>query len=171
MAGTPRKTKPVAAKVINQATRNRRRENAQAYGELVRLAAENRIEYPGGSVTAVEVLQELLDRSTGNWRWAAGQLDLVPPSQFWVQKVDAQGNVLVEPCKWYQLERAAASEVERLAGMMVQLDIDERHVRVEEARAVLVVAAVRDAARDAGLEPAQVQRLGASLRKRLEVAA
>ena len=175
MAGTPKKNakagKPVAARVINQGTRNRTKEARRAYGELVRLAADNRLDYPASNIAAVEVLQELLDRATGNWRWASGQLDVVPASDFWVQKIDAQGNVLVEPCKWYQLERAAAGEVERLAGMMAQLGIDERLVQVEEARAVMLVSAVRDAAREAGLNAGQVRALGASLRSKLELAA
>lgn len=175
MAGQPRKNarlgRPVPAKVISQAARNRSKENKKAYGELVRLAAENKIDYPVNKVAAIDVLQELLDRCTGNWRWAAGQLDLVPPGQFWVQKIDAQGNVLVEPCKWYQLERAAASEVERLAGMVVQLGIDERLVKVEEAKAVLLISAVRDAAREAGIPANQVRALGSALRDKLEQAA
>lgn len=174
MAGQPRtsaKRGPVPAKVINRAAKHRSFENKKAYGELVRLAAENKLDYPTTPVAAVDVLQELLDRSTGNWRWAAGQLDLVSAADFWVQKIDAQGNVLVEPNKWYQLERAAASEVERLAGMMAQLGIDERLVKVEEARAVLLISAVREAAREAGISANQVRALGSALRSRLEAAA
>jgi hypothetical protein len=100
-------------------------------------------------------------------RYAASEVDKLSPDEFWVQKVDAQGNTLVEPNKWYQLEERCREEVGKLAGLMSQLGIAERQVQVEEARAMLVVAAIRDAARDAGLTQAQTRALGSALRTRL----
>lgn len=68
------------------------------------------------------------------------------------------------------MEREARIEVEKLASMMTQLGIAERVVRVQEAQATLVIAAVREAAIDAGLSHDQVRSLGASLRDRLDTA-
>lgn len=115
-----------------------------------------------------EVMQECLDRAVGGMRYAASEVDKLEPDEFWVSKYDAQGNRLTEPNKWYQLELTCREEVERLAGMMAQLGLAERAVRVEEAKAALVLSAIRDAARDAGLSQTQMRALGAGLRDRLE---
>jgi len=118
--------------------------------------------------TVATALQECLERATGNMRYAASEVDKLGPDEFWVEKFDAQGNRLVEPNKWYQLEAECRAEVEKLAGMMAGLGIAERMVQVEEAKAALLVAAIRDAAREAGLNGAQVRKLGSALRARLE---
>lgn len=122
-------------------------------------------------MSSAEVLQECLDRVVGGMRYAASEVDKLSPDEFWVYKIDAQGNRLTEPNKWYQLEVQCREEVERLAGMMSQLGIAERQVQVEEARAVLIISAIRDAAREAGIPQKQVRALGQGLRERLEVAA
>lgn len=69
------------------------------------------------------------------------------------------------------MEREARQEVEKLASMMTQLGIAERVVRVQEAQAVLVVAAIREAAIETGLSQDQVRRLGEAIRGRLDDAA
>ena len=99
--------------------------------------------------------------------WAAKRADGVPVDQFWVHKTDAWGNDLVEPNKWFQLERAMREEAVRLATKMVELGLAERQVALEEAKAVMVAQAVRTAAEAAGLTPVQVTRLGEELRKGL----
>jgi hypothetical protein len=120
---------------------------------------------PGASTA--DVLQEVLDRAVGGMRYAASEVDKLSPDEFWVHKVDAQGNTLAEPNKWYQLEVAARAEVERIAGLMSQLGIAERLVQVEEAKATLIIAAIRDAARDAGLDNTSIRKLGSALRGKL----
>lgn len=131
-------------------------------------AAEGYVRTSGTSSS--QALQEVLDRAVGAWRYAAEKADLVQEDEFWVSKVDAQGNTLVEPNKWAQLEIQARQEVAELAGLMSKLGLAERAVRVEEARAALVIGAIRDAARDAGIPAGQVKALGAALRERLEQA-
>lgn len=150
----------------NQRTRKRRNARSRAYGELIQIAAAKGVTAQAGQSSA-DMLQEVLDRAVSGMRYAASETDKLTPEEFWVSKIDAQGNVLVEPNKWYQLEVQCRAEVERLAGLMSQLGIAERAVRVEEARATLVVAAIRDAARDAGLSQKQMRALGAGLRERL----
>lgn len=169
MAGTPKKrAKAVAtAPVTNQRTRRTRARKSAAYKDLMVRASEQGVTRKAGQ-TAADVLQEVLDRAVGGMRYAASEVDKLTPEKFWVTKTDAQGNVLTEPNKWYQLEQACRAEVQSLAGLMSELGIAERAVRVEEAKAALMIAAVRDAAREAGLNAGQVRALGSALRSRLE---
>jgi hypothetical protein len=166
MAGHGQSSAVTLAPKSQQRTVKRRNRNARTYGELMRMARDNGVSRLPGQ-TAPQVLQEVLDRCVANWRWACDQLDNLEPEEFWVVKVDAQGNILTEPCKWYRLERSASEEVERVAGLVASLGISERLVQVEEAKAVLLVKAVRDAALDAGLDDGQVKALGSALRERL----
>lgn len=132
-------------------------------------AAETGLTRRAGQSSA-EILQEVLDRAVGGMRYAASEVDKLAPEEFWVSKIDAQGNVLHEPHKWYQLEVQCRAEVERLAGLMSQLGIAERQVQVEEARAVLIIGAIREAAREAGIEPGKVKVMGQKLRDKLTLA-
>jgi hypothetical protein len=92
---------------------------------------------------------------------------MVSTDKFWVRYYDAQGNIRVEPNKWFVLERAMREEAVKLATKMVELGLAERAVAVEEAKAVMVAQAVRAAAEAAGLAPLQIERLGEELRKGL----
>lgn len=172
MAGRS-KSKAVATRpepIRNQRTVRRSRAKGKAYGELMLVASEQGVKRRSGQ-SAADVLQECLDRAVGGMRYAASEVDKLQPEEFWVRKFDAQGNALVEPNKWYQLELTCREEVERLADIMSKLGIEERRVQVEEAKAALMVAAVREAARDAGLSPGDVRKLGAALRSRVEAMA
>jgi hypothetical protein len=161
-SGTP-------ARKTNQRTRRSRTENRELYGELCALAAAQGAEHiaRAAGVTAPQIMQELLERATAHWRYATAKVDDLPPEKFWRAKTDAHGNHLVEPHPWYKLEQAARAELEDLTAKMVQLGLAERAVQVEEAKAALMVAAVRDAARDAGLSTTDVRKLGAALRARV----
>lgn len=79
-----------------------------------------------------------------------------------------QGPDVVELHRYLRMEREARVEVEKLAAMMTQLGIAERVVRVEEAKAALLIAAVRDAAMEAGFDHDDVRKLGEALRHRVE---
>lgn len=131
------------------------------------------------NITTSQALQECLDRAVGLWRFADDQLDKVtitsadadpdaPFEGFFEELPGPGGSVTVVPNRWYTLSKEARKDVEHLAGMMTQLGIAERHVRVEEARAVLVISAIKEAAMDAGLSNDQVKLLGASLRDKLD---
>lgn len=167
MAGH-QKLKPVSDRsATNQRTRRTRARNRKLYGEAMKLAAVDGMQRPTG-VTVTDVLQECLERATGGLRFAAAEVDKLKGDEFWVRKVDAQGNVLVEPNKWYQLEQACRAEVEDLATKMLGLDIDSRLAAVEEARALLMFRAVAEAAKKVGLSPVQIRELGGALRGELE---
>jgi hypothetical protein len=122
----------------------------------------------GPDVSVGEILAWSLRRVHIAMLFAARQADERQLEQFWVQKVDAWGNVLVEPNKWFQLERQLREEATRLAARMVDLGLAERLVAMEEAKAVMVAQAVRTAAEAAGLSPTQITRLGEEIRKGLE---
>jgi hypothetical protein len=117
--------------------------------------------------STADVLAWALRRVDGIMQWAAVQSESVPEAEFWVKYVDAQGNIRVEPNKWFQLERSMRDEAVRLAARMVDLGLAERAVAVEEAKAILVAQAVRTAAEAAGIPPEQIVRLGEELRKGL----
>jgi hypothetical protein len=114
-----------------------------------------------------QALQLVLDRAMGSLYVAATFADDVPVDEFWVRYWDAQGNVRVEPNKWYKLEAALREEVHHIAADMMRLGIAERLVEVEERKSAWVLAAIRAAASDAGLDNDQVRKLGEGIRKRL----
>lgn len=167
MPGQPR-TRQIASR-RKRITNDARKARSVAYAELVRDAAELGVERPTGT-TAGAVLQEVLDRTVGHYRYAASEVDKLTLQEFWVHGVDDVGNTIVEPNKWYKLESELRAEIVRLASRMEDLGLAERQVQLEEARAALVVAAIRDAAREAGLNQAQMRKLGQGLRSRLEAA-
>jgi hypothetical protein len=158
---------------------------SRIFRELVHIAAEQGHSIPLG-VTTADALQECLDRAVALYRFACDQVDHISADDNLPPGVDhlshlatsqdplfevisnPQGPDVIQPHRYLTMEREARLEVEKLAAMMTQLGIAERVVRVQEAQAVLVTAAVREAAIDAGLDHEQVRRLGESLRGRLE---
>jgi glutamate 5-kinase len=143
-------------------------EAAMTAGQAIRLAWAD-----GGEVALApgtptnEILEYAMRRVHAVMVWAGQQSDMVSTDKFWVRYYDAQGNIRVEPNKWFVLERAMREEAVKLATKMVELGLAERAVAVEEAKAVMVAQAVRAAAEAAGLAPLQIERLGEELRKGL----
>lgn len=159
---------------------------SRIFRELVHIAAEQGHSIPLG-VTTADALQECLDRAVALYRFAADQVDNLstdlpegeehlsnlPTSADPLFEVisNPQGPDVIQPHRYVLMEREARQEVEKLASMMTQLGIAERVVRVQEAQAVLVVAAIREAAIETGLSQDQVRRLGEAIRGRLDDAA
>lgn len=159
------------------------------FRELVHIAAEQGASIELGVSTA-DALQECLDRAVALYRFSAAQVDAIrrdatdgwdpddPDTALSNLPVEddplfsviknPQGPDLIVPHRWLTMEREARVEVEKLAAMMTQLGIAERVVRVKEAEAALLVAAVREAAIEAGLDNDQVRRLGEALRRQVE---
>lgn len=122
------------------------------------------------------------------WRFAADQVDSIMIAEYVDPATDLpvslanlpvaddpmfevtpnpQGPDLITRHRYSLMEEEARREIEKLAAMMTQLGIAERVVRVEEAKAALMVAAVREAAIAAGIPPDMVRSLGAALRERV----
>lgn len=143
------------------------------------MAEERGLPAPRG-VSTGQAMQEALDRAVQMWRFAQDQLNRVtvtthydddgPMEGFFEERKGPGGSTVIVPSRWYTLEVEARRDVEKLAGMMTQLGIAERSVRVDEARAALVIASIKDAAIEAGLDNDQVRALGMALRSRLEEA-
>lgn len=187
--GVGRNGRPVAAHRRKSETRSR------VFRELVHIAADQGASIELGVSTA-DALQECLDRAVALLRFAQQQVDSIErPDTAEVYDGDEpdsllrgaslanlpvqddplytvipnpQGPDLIVPHRYLQMEREARMEVEKLAAMMTQLGIAERVVRVREAEAALLVAAVREAAISAGLSNDQVRRLGEELRASVE---
>lgn len=169
-------THPNATPPSNR-SRQRSAVRSRIFKELVVIATEQGASIPVGISTG-DALQQCLDRAVALWNFAASQVDAleiaddpnVPAAEdgFFEVVDNPQGPDVVTANRWYVMEREARLEIEKLAAMMTQLGIAERVVRVEEAKAALLVAAVRDAAMEAGLDHDQVRALGVALRHRVE---
>jgi hypothetical protein len=125
-------------RAVNQRTVKRRRLNKATFGHLTELAAEANITFP--SKTTEVMMEELRQRIYALWRYAAKQADALHPDDFWVQKIDAQGNILVEPHKWIQYESMCRAELEEMGLKLIGLGLEERRVRIEEAEAMVVIS-------------------------------
>lgn len=157
----------------------KRRRRAQSkvrraiFAELVATAAEQGAPIRLG-VTTAEAMQECLDRAVALMRFAASRVDLLKLEEtadgvgFFEHITGPGGAVEIKPHRWYIMEQEARLEVEKLSAMMTQLGIAERQVHLEEAKAALMVAAIREAALEAGFDHDQIRLLGSALRRRLE---
>jgi hypothetical protein len=153
----------VAAPRPNQRTRRRRARNRRTVSEIRALCEHYEVQAAQIGDVA-DVLDECLRRAVGDMRFAAGYVDDLPIDDFWVKKVDAHGNILVEPHPWVQLEKLSREEVVEIATRMAGLDIDERRVALQEAQAALLQRALRVAMEAVGLTPEQQKLLGPALR-------
>lgn len=168
VAGQPR---TAATRAKHKAKRRviRRRTAEDIHTALLAATAEGGLELTiGPEVGTAELLAWALRRVHATMLWAGQQADAVSVDKFWVRYVDSNDNIRVEPNKWFQLERSMREEAVKLAARMVDLGLAERAIAVEEAKAVMVAQAVRNAAEAAGLSPVQITRLGEELRKGLE---
>ncbi|WP_445151142.1 hypothetical protein [Baekduia sp. Peel2402] len=111
----------------------------------------------------VEVLQEILDGAVADLRYAQSKVDALPDDEAF--RDTAQG---VVPNEWIRLRDRYRDELERMTNNMVRAGIADRAVRVSEAKAALMVAAIKDAALDIGLPGDQVRALGEALRRRIQ---
>lgn len=157
----------------------KRKARSAVFRQLLEIADAQGIYVRTGTSTG-DALQRCLDRAVALWEFAATQTDnfaLSPDTSgeeggedgggfFEIQLLPGGASEWI-PNKWYRVEREARLDIERLAGMMTQLGIAERHVRIQEAQAALFVAHIREAAIEIGLEPDQVRLLGEALRGRV----
>lgn len=167
----------VRKKEVNRSTISRSKERSQVFRDLLSIADAQGI-YVRTGVSTGDALQRCLDRAVALWEFAASQTDAVavapdPNSPdgtgggfFELQLLPGGASEYV-PNKWYRVEREARLDIEKLAGMMTQLGIAERQVRIQEAQAALFVAQIREAAIEAGLSPSDVRSLGEALRRRV----
>jgi hypothetical protein len=139
-----------------------KRRNKRLFGELADLRAAAPIKEPPPR-SMEQMLDDLRNRAYALWRFAAAEVDRLHPDDFWVQKWDAHGNVLVEPHRWVQFEHAARVELEELGIKLIGLDLEERRVRLEEAHTEVVVRWFDSVLGRLNLSEAQLDALPAAL--------
>ena len=71
--------------------------------------------------------------------------------------------------EWMRLESRFAQELTSLCVNIERVGLQERMVRIEEGKAALLVRALTEAAREAGIPRDQVRKLGPALRAQLQV--
>ena len=71
--------------------------------------------------------------------------------------------------EWMRLESRFAQELTSLCVNIERVGLQERMVRIEEGKAALLVRALTEAAREAGIPRDQVRKLGPALRTQLQV--
>lgn len=144
-----------------------KKHNRKLFGELSEMRRIAKVPGPGKSMESM--LEDLRNRAYALWRYAAAEVDALPEDEFWVRKVDAQFNVVVEPNKWVQYEAACRAELEDLGVKLIGLGLEERRVRIEEAEAE-VVTKFLDAVLDGlNLTEAQQQALPVAIDRALPV--
>jgi hypothetical protein len=160
-------TKGLNAKDTQRRAAAKRRRNAQLLGEALDIASTYDIAIVKGNAV-VDVLQTVLDRLMDKWRWVCKTVDALDMDEVLVERIDEQGNRLVEPNVWIQYESTLRAELMDLGIRMGHLGVDERRVRVQEAQVELLGRAVLAAAHAIGLDMGQQRQLGAALRVELE---
>lgn len=145
----------------------KQRRNAMLLGEALEIAKTYDIPVSKGNAV-VDVLQTVLDRCMDHWRLACKEVDQLSMDERLVVRIDENGNKLVEPHIWIQYEASLRAELLDLGIRMGHLGIDERKVRVEEAKIELLGRAVLAAAHAIGLSIDLQRQLGAALRTELE---
>lgn len=151
----------------NQRISRRRKARRETFSEVMAIAHDLEFSVARGTSTN-DALQECLDRVVALFRAAAAHVDELDDDELFEMQPGPGGSVITIPNRWITLETEMRKEVEALATRMTSLGIAERKVRVEEAQALLMVAAIRDAALSIGMPHDQVRLLGAALRDRLD---
>lgn len=149
----------------NQRSRKRQKDNRRTIRELKELTDLYDVQSPLEIGTLPDVLDECLRRAVGDMRFAGAHVDALAAEDFWVDRIDAQGNRLVEPHPWIQLEKATRTEVVDIAARLAGLDLDERRVAIAEAQAALLQRALTYALNQIGLTKDQRAKLGPALRE------
>lgn len=142
----------------------RRKRNQRTLQGLRREAESLGVVAPANVGTLPEVLDEVLRRAVGYFRFAASMVDDLDPDHMYTESLDAQGNRVYKPHWYIEAERAAREEVADLALRMSGLDIDARRVAIAEAQAVLMTRALQSAIESIGLTADQRKLLGPALR-------
>jgi hypothetical protein len=118
------------------------------------------------NVHPIDALQEVLDSTLADFRYAQDQVDRLEADG--VFRETAQGTL---PHEWIRLRDQYRDDLERMLNNFVRLGIAERNVRIQEAQATLIVMSLEVVAQQVGITKEQVRAMGAALREKLEQAA
>ncbi len=133
---------------------------AAARKEARRYAYDN----PAPTGDPGHTLQNIHDRTRDSYLYACQKVDELPEDEIFVQT--AFGPL---ENQWLRLESRFATELTSLCVNIERVGLQERMVRIEEGKAALLVRALTEAAREAGIPREQVRKLGPALRTQLQV--
>jgi hypothetical protein len=156
--------KPLTRK--QQAARKVRKRSLQQAIELAK-DAELNLNRPRRPVSTTEIMDELTLRVHDLWLWVQNHTNEINEPDFWIKGRDYNGNIYVEPEKWFQLERSLREELFEMTRQMTALDIDERRIRVEELQLSVLGRALQAALRDANVDAQTQKVIGARLRQHI----
>jgi hypothetical protein len=109
-----------------------------------------------------QVLQNLVDRLAARLYHAQQEVDKLRPEQLTV--MTAMGPI---DHHWIRAEDGITARLSRLLVDIERNDLAERMVRVEEAKAMMMVRAIQMAAEQVGISRDQVRALGPAIRDQL----
>lgn len=115
-----------------------------------------------------ERLKEIMADLTSQWYHAVAQRDAVPMEDFWVRKYDAQGNLLVEPHPWYQEAERIGLRLEAVCQNAIKNGLAERMAAIEEFKAAMFIASLRQVLDRLQLTPEQRALVGPALHEARE---
>lgn len=162
---------------INETRKSKRRRarNRLMYQEAISFASELGIEL-APSEPIPDVMEKIFRRTHALWLHAATEVDRLDPDapagdqdSIWTYKYDENGNKIVGPSRWIQLENALRSELFEQAAVATKLNLDEAHVRVEAAKLEVLSTALRNAVKAAGVPEELQRKIGAALRSELAI--
>lgn len=119
--------------------------------------------HPSPDADPAEALTWLLARVFDQLKFAASRADNLPEDQ--METMTAFGPV---PNQWIRLEEKLRVELQSLCINMERVGLAERMVRIQEARALLIVQALTEAAAEAGIPRSKLKQIGPAFRRRLE---
>lgn len=121
-------------------------------------------EHPSPDVDPGEALQWIVNRVFDQLKYAARKADELDEGQ--VEERTDYGPI---PGQWIRMEERLRLELSSLCVNVERVGLAERMVRIQEARALLIVQALTEAAAEAGIPRAKLKQIGPAFRRRLEL--
>lgn len=109
-----------------------------------------------------EILQWMVNRIADQLRYAAAKVDALPEDEL---EITTPFGVL--PHQWVRLEERLRQELTTLCINVERVGLAERMVRIQEARALLIIRALEETLRELGIPKAKLKQVGPLFRQRL----
>lgn len=138
------------------------RPNRKLYHAARAEARRHSEENPPPHTDAGEALQWILDRVMDQLKYAAKQADALPEDE--LEVMTAFGPI---PHQWVRAEERLRLELGSLAVNVERVGLAERMVRLQEARALLIIQALTESLVEAGVPRSKLKEVGPAFRRRL----
>lgn len=120
--------------------------------------------HPSPDTDPGEALQWIVNRVFDQLKYASTKADALPEDK--LEVVTAFGPM---PHQWVRAEERLRIELASLCVNVERVGLAERMVRIQEARALLIVQALTEAAAEAGIPRAKLKQIGPAFRRRLQL--